>query len=83
LSKGIGAKSGLSELQFQRSGHRYTVSAYTSAFADSAFAVEVTKPDGSRSLLSCSPQPVAIERMHILQNLGLPLAVETSNADRL
>jgi hypothetical protein len=70
-----GAKSSLNELQFQHSNYRYTVSAFTSAFSDAEFGVEVVAPDGKSTYLRCAPIPVANEQMHVLQWLNLPRAI--------
>lgn len=67
-----GAKSSLNKLQFQHSNYRYTVSAFTSAFSDAGFGVEVVAPDGKSSYLQCATIPVVNEKMNILQRLNLP-----------
>ena len=70
-----GAKSSVSELQFRHSNYRYTVSAFTGAFSDAAFGIEVVAPDGKTTYLRCAPVPVANEKMHVLQWLNLPQVV--------
>jgi hypothetical protein len=77
--EGQGAKSALQELQFEQSGYRYTVSAFTSAFSDNDFGVEVMHPDGKKISLPCAALPVANEDMPALERLKLPSVIKASN----